>query len=136
MKIAGALIAVASLVTVIAFIAAVSGSKDDLPGDLRACVTRGGAVVVRGPLNLGPARREIAARTVTRVRTVRKGQSTVMVLEGQRFRLLVLANATSPPLSGDLPKRLYERADEYPLVAIEVDPVRDVLYGCSSIAVG
>lgn len=133
MKAAGALIAVASLATVIAFFVAVSGSKDDLPGDLRSCVKRGDAVVVHGQANLGPARREIAARTLTKVRTARRGDDTVIVLAGERFRLLVLANDSSPTLAGDLPKRLYEHADEFPLVAIEVDPVKDVLTGCMGI---
>ncbi|MCW3013244.1 MAG: hypothetical protein JWO02_336 [Solirubrobacterales bacterium] len=126
--------ALASLVTVIVFIVAVSGSKDDLPGDIRDCVKRGGAGVVHGPANLGVARAEIDAGTLRRDRHLRKGDDTVIVLSGQRFRLLVLANASSPTLAGDLARRLYERADEYPLVALERDPVKGILYGCSSIA--
>ncbi|MCW2999421.1 MAG: hypothetical protein JWN65_2970 [Solirubrobacterales bacterium] len=136
MKIAGALMALASVLTVVVFILAVSSTKDDLPGDIRACVKRGGAAVVKGPANLGIARREIDAGTLKRDRQVRKGEDTVIVLSGQRFRLLVLANASSPTLAGDLPRRLYERADEYPLVALETDPVKGVLQGCSSIAAG
>jgi hypothetical protein len=136
MKLAGALMALASVATVVAFVIAFSGSKDDLPGDMRACVKRGGAGVVKGPVNLGIARREIDAGTLRRDRQLRKGEDTVIVLSGQRFRLLVLANASSPTLAGDLPRRIYERADEYPLVALETDPVKGVLYGCSSIAAG
>ena len=109
MKLAGALLALAAVVTVVAFIVAVSGSKDDLPGDMRACIRRGGAGVVKGPVNLGIARREIDAGTLRRDRQIRKGDDTVIVLSGQRFRLLVLANASSPTLAGDLPRRLYER---------------------------
>ena len=136
MKIAGALIAVASVITVIVFALAVSASKDDLPGDLRKCVQRGQAVVVHGPTNLGVARREIGAKTLTKMRTVTKGDDTVIVMQGSRFRLMVLANDSSPGLSGDLPKRLYEHADEYPLVALEVDPVRGVLTGCAGLVAG
>lgn len=134
MKVAGALMALASLVTVIVFIVAVSGTKDDLIGDMRDCVKRSGATIVHGAANLGPARADIAAMAVTRVRTYRRDGDTVMVLKGTRFRLLVLANEDSPTLAGDLPKRLYERANEYPLVAIEVDPVKDMLLGCAGIA--
>lgn len=134
MKVAGALIALASLVTIVAFVVAVSGSKDNLPGDLRACVQRGGATVVHGPSNLGLARSEIDAGTLKRLRLVTKGSSTVIVLAGARFRVLVLANDSSPPLSGDLPRRVYERASEYPLVALETDPLKNVLLSCSSIA--
>ncbi len=134
MKAAGALIALASVATVVAFVVAVSGSKDDLPGDLRACVQRGGATVVRGPANLGVARREIDAGTLKRERRVTKDRSTVFVFTGSTFRLLILANDSSPPLSGDLPRRVYERADEYPLVALEADPLEGILRGCSSIA--
>jgi hypothetical protein len=135
-KLAGALMALASLVTVVVFVLAVGGSKDDLPGDLRDCVKRGQAAVVHGPASLGAARREIAAKSLTKVNTIQNGEDTVIVMRGSSFRLLVLANASSPTLSGDLPKRLYERADEYPLVALEVDPVKGVLSGCAGIAAG
>ncbi|WP_354700782.1 hypothetical protein DSM112329_01071 [Paraconexibacter sp. AEG42_29] len=133
MKLAGALIAFASLATVIAFIAALSGSKDDLPGDLRSCVKRGDAVIVHGQANLGAARQEIRAKSLTKLRTARRGDDTIILMAGQRFRLMVLANDTSPTLAGDLPKRLYEHADEFPLVAIEVDPIKGVLGDCIGI---
>lgn len=136
MKIAGALIALASVVTVVVFALAVGASKDDLPGDLRKCVQRGQAIVVHGPANLGPARPEIAARTLTKLRTLKKGEDTVIVMQGRQFRLMVLANAKSPTLAGDLPKRLYEHADEFPLVALEVDPTKGVLSGCAGIVAG
>jgi hypothetical protein len=135
-KLAGALMALASLVTIVVFALAVGSTKDDLPGDMRKCVARGQAEVVHGPANLGPTRPEIAARTLTKVRTLKKGGDTVIVLQGRRFRLLVLAGDKSPPLTGDLPKRIYERADEYKLVALEVDPVKGVLSGCAGIAAG
>lgn len=136
MKVAGALLALASALTVVVFVLAVASTKDDLPGDLRKCVLRGQAQVVHGPANLGPARPEIAAGTLTRVRTLKKGKDTVMVLQGRQFRLLVLADAKAPPLTGDLPKRLYEHADAYPLVALEVDPLKGVLSGCAGIVAG
>jgi hypothetical protein len=135
-KLAGALMALASLVTVIVVIVAVSSNKDDLPGDLRDCIKHGQAVVVHGPANLGPTRREIAAGTLEKVRTVHKGEDTVIVLAGERFRLLVLANDSSPSLAGDLPKRLYEHADAYPVVALEVDPTKGVLTGCAGLVAG
>ncbi len=115
---------------------AVRSSKDDLPGDLRACLQRGEATIVKGPINLGSARREIDAGTLTRQRTVRHGDDTVVVFAGRRFRLLVLANSSSPSLAGDLPRRIYERADAFAVVAIEVDPVKGVLAGCAGIAAG
>jgi hypothetical protein len=135
-KLAGVLFAIASAATVLVIVLAISSSKDDLPGDLRACVQRGDATVVKGPVNLGSARREIDAGTLRRDRTVRNGDDTVIVFSGTRFRLLVLANETSPPLGGDLPRRIYERADEYPVVAIEVDPIKGILAGCAGIAAG
>ncbi len=134
MKVAGGLLALASVATIVAVILAISSSKDDLPGDLRACLLRGEASIVKGPINLGAARREIDAGTLDRVRTVRHGDDTVIVFAGQRFRLLVLANASSPSLDGDLPRRIYEQADAYPVVAIEIDPVSGVLAGCAGLA--
>jgi hypothetical protein len=135
-KLAGALIAVASLLTVIVVIVAVKTNKDDVPGDLRSCIRRGGAETVHGPSNLGFARKEIEDQKLTKVRTVHKDGDTVIVLRGSNFRLMVLANDSSPSLSGDLPKRIYEHADEYPLVAAELDPVKDVLEGCTGILAG
>lgn len=136
MKVAGAVMAVASIVTVIVFILAVRSTKDDLIGDMRNCIKRGDAVVVHGASNLGAARADIAAKVVTRVRTYHKDDDTVMVLQGSRFRLLVLANEKSPTLAGDLPKRLFEHADDYPLVAVEYDPIKGTLAGCAAIAGG
>ncbi len=136
MKLAGVLFAVASVATILAVVLAIRSSKDDLPGDLRGCVQRGEATIVKGPVNLGSARREIDAGTLKRDRTVRNGDDTVIVFSGQRFRLLVLANDTSPPLGGDLPRRIYEQADAYPVVAIEVDPLKGILAGCASLAAG
>jgi hypothetical protein len=135
-KLAGVLVAVASLATVLALVFAIRSTKDDLPGDLRGCLQRGDATIVKGPVNLGSARREIDAGTLKRERVVRNGDDTVIVFSGQRFRLLVLANETSPPLTGDLPRRIYERADEYPVVAIEVDPIKGILAACAGIAAG
>jgi hypothetical protein len=135
-KLAGALLAAAAAATIVALVLAISSSKDDLPGDLRACLQRGDATIVKGPINLGAARREIDAGTLTRVRTVHGGHNTVVVFSGQRFRLLVLANESSPSLGGDLPRRLYEHADAYPVVAIELDPNKGVLAGCAGIASG
>jgi len=131
LRLAGALLALAALATVIAIVVAVISSRDDLPGDLRGCAKRGGAEVVKGPANLGATRREIDAGTLVRDRRIRRGKDTVIVLSGQRFRLLVLANASSPPLTGDLPRRVYERADEYAVVALETDPLRGVLAACA-----
>lgn len=133
MKLAGALLALASLVTVVVIVVAVTTNRDDLPGDLRSCSTQGGATVVHGPINLGVARREIAARAVRRVRTLSRGDDSVVLLAGSRFRLLVLRNDSSPRFAADLPKQLFEHADQFPLVAIEVDPVRDVLRGCAQL---
>ncbi|MCW3041261.1 MAG: hypothetical protein JWM31_3166 [Solirubrobacterales bacterium] len=134
MKIAGALMALASILTVVVFVLAVGSTKDDLIGDMRSCIKRGDGVIVHGAANLGAARREIAAKELTRVRTLRKDGDTVLVLQGQRFRLLVLANDKSPSLAGDLPKTLYEHADSFPLVAVEYDPVKGTLLGCSGLA--
>ena len=134
MKAAGAFIALASVITVVVFILAVNSTKDNLIGNMRDCASHGGANIVHGAANLGPARSDIAAKAIRRLRTVRKGDDTVVVLEGPRFRLLVLANAKSPTLAGDLAKRLYEHADAYPLVAVEYDPVKGTLVGCSGLA--
>jgi hypothetical protein len=135
-KLAAGLLGLAVVATIVAAVLAISHSKDNLPGDLRGCLQRGQATIVKGPINLGTARREIDAGTLKRIKTLRRGRSTVVVFAGQRFRLLVLANKTSPPLGGDLPRRIYERADAYPVVAIEVDPIRGILTGCADIAAG
>jgi hypothetical protein len=54
-------------------------------------------------------------------------------LQGSGYRLLVLAGRKSPPLDGDLPLRIYERTNEFALVARERDPMRGVLAGCVEV---
>ncbi len=126
---AAVLLAVASVVVVL--VVAIGSTRDAVPGQLRDCVLDGEAGLVRGEVDLGAQpRSDIGAGTLRAGRPVRLGEDTAVVLEGTGYRLLVLAGRKSPPLDGDLGRRVYDRASEFALVAKEVDPVDGVLRGC------
>ena len=123
---------VAALVTVVvALVLAVGATRDPIPGRLRDCVLDGQAGIMRSDADLGAqARSDIGAGAVRERLRRRAGDDTVVLLEGTGFRLLVLAGRGSPSLGGDLPRTVYERTQQFALVAKEVDPIRGVLDGC------
>lgn len=130
---AAVLAAVASVV--VALVLAVGSTRDTVPGALRDCVLDGQAGIVRSEADLGAqARSDIGAGALRERSRTRVGDDTAVLLEGTRYRLLVLAGRGSPPLDGDLPRRVYERAAAFALVARETDPIRGVLRGCVEVA--
>ena len=81
----------------------------------------------------GPIRADIDASAVRELSRTRLGDDTVVLLGGTNYRILVLAGQKSPPLDGDLARRVYDRAIAYALVAKEVDPIDGVLRGCIAL---
>lgn len=137
MKWALGLLALALVAVVVAFVLAVDSTRDPVPGRLRACATDGGAGVVRGEIDLGAQPRSDIGAGALRVRARRQvGEDTAVLLDGTRYRLLVVAGRGSPPLTGDLGRRIYDSAAQYALVAKEVDPVRGVLGDCIALVSG
>lgn len=134
MKWAIAAVVVAVVSVVVALVVAVGSTRDAVPGELRGCVLDGQAGIVRSEGDFGAlARSDIGAGALREVRRTRLGEDTAVLLQGTRYRLLVLAGRKSPPLDGDLPRRLFERTNEYALVARELDPSRGVLADCVAL---
>lgn len=137
MKWALALVLVAVAAVIVALVLAVGSTRDPEPDALRGCATDGGAGVMRSAADLGAqARSDVGARALREVSRTRVGDDTAVLLSGTGYRLLVLAGRKSPPLDGDLARRVYERTPAFALVAKEVDPVRGVLRGCVVLRAG
>ncbi len=135
MRWALALAVVAAVSVVVAFVLAVRATRDPVPGRMRDCVLDGQAGVMLSETDLGAQpRSDIGAGAVRELSRTRVGDDTAVLLEGTRYRLLVLAGRKSPPLDGDLPLRVYERTPEFALVAKEADPIEGVLRGCVDVA--
>lgn len=137
MKWALALLAVALVSVVVAFVLAVDSTRDPVPGRLRSCATDGGAGVVRGEVDLGAQlRSDIGAGALREQARAQVGEDTAVLLAGTRYRVLVVAGRGSPPLGGDLARRVFERAPQFALVAKEADPLRGVLRDCVALVSG
>lgn len=131
MRWALALVAVALVAVVVAFVVAVGATRDPVPDTLRACVTAGGAGIMRGEADLGvQPRSDIQARRVRERSRTRVGQDTAVLLEGTNYRLLVLIGRKSPDAAGDLPLQVFRRTSEFALVAKEIDPLKGLLAEC------
>lgn len=134
MRWALALVVVALAGVVVALVAAVGSTRDPVPDRLRRCVVDGQAAVVLSDGDLGSqVRSDIAAGAVRETGRRRLGDDIVVLLQGTNYRLLVLAGRKSPPLSGDLPLRVFARASAYALVAKESDPSKGVLTDCVAL---
>lgn len=137
MKWLALLLGVSVVAGIVALVVAIGSTRDTVPGTLRDCVLDGNAGLVRGPADLGgQIRSDIDAGTIRERSRARVGDDTAVLLAGTNYRILVLAGRASPPLDGDLGRRVYERAGEYALVAKEVDPVQGALGGCIALATG
>lgn len=137
MKSALALALAAVISAGIAFVLAVSSTRDTVPDLIRECVVDGRAGVMRSEADLGAQpRSDIGVGAVREIARTRVGEDTAVLLRGTNYRLLVLAGRKSPPLDGNLPLRVYERTPEFALVAKEVDPIDGVLRGCVAAASG
>ncbi|CAA9527842.1 MAG: hypothetical protein AVDCRST_MAG13-3896 [uncultured Solirubrobacteraceae bacterium] len=131
MRWAGAAALLAAVGTVVAFVLAVRSTQDAVPTALRDCVLDGDAGIVRSAGDLGVrTRADVGDGVIRELGRMQVGDDTAVLLQGSGYRLLVLAGRKSPPLDGDLPLRVYERTNEYALVARELDPMRGVLSGC------
>jgi len=137
MRWALALVLVAAVSVVVAFVLAVRSTRDPVPGRMRACVLDGQAGVMRSEADLGSGpRSDIGAGALRERARMRVGEDTAVLLDGTRYRLLVVAGRKSPPLDRGLPLRIYERTSEFALVAKEVDPIEGVLRACVAVAAG
>lgn len=120
---------------VVALALAIGSTRDPVPERLRGCVLDGQAGILRGEADFGAqARSDIGAGALRERSRTRLGEDTAVLFEGTRYRLLVLAGRGSPPLDGDLPRRVFERTARFALVARETDPIRGVLRGCVTVA--
>lgn len=129
-----ALVALLSVGAVVAIAVAVHGTRDPVPGRLRNCVEDAQLTVAHSRTDLGAVRVDVADGTLRTDRRFRIGGDDGRILAGTRARVLVLAGRRSPPLAGDLARRLLDRTGEYALVAVETDPVRGALADCVRIA--
>ncbi len=124
----------AAVGSVVVFVLAVRSTRDPVPTALRDCVMDGDAGIVRSAGDLGVrTRADVGDRVIREVGRRQVGEDTAVLLQGSGYRLLVLAGRKSPSLGGDLPLRVYERTNEYALVARELDPMRGVLAGCVEV---
>jgi hypothetical protein len=131
---AAAAAALALIGVVVAFVLAFASTRDAVPTELRDCVLDGNAAIARSAADLGvSARADIGDGVLRETGRRRVGEDTAVFLQGSGYRLLVLAGRKSPPLDGDLPLRIYERTNEFALVARERDPMRGVLSGCVEV---
>ena len=131
MKWAVALLATIAIGAVAAFVVAVASTRDTVPVDLRACVRRSDAVQMRSPGDLGTrTRTDVASGSLRETSRVKLGPDTVILLQGTRYRLLVLRGKGSPPADGALARRAYLQTAQFALVAREIDPVRGELQAC------
>lgn len=131
MKLLAALVALMAVGAVVGLVVAIRGTRDPVPARVQACVRKSDAELARGPINLQAARPEVETHDVRVVRRYRLGQDDAVLMAGVRFRLLVLGGRKSPPLSGDLALEAYRNTGAFPVVAIEIDPVRGQLDGCA-----
>lgn len=137
MKWALAAILAAMATVVVTLVLAIGSTRDPVPERLRDCVVDGQAGIMRSEADLGAQpRSDIGAGALRERSRTRIGDDTAVLLEGTRYRILVLAGRGSPPLDGDLPLRVYERTPEFALVAKETDPIQGVLRGCIEVAGG
>ena len=131
MKLLIALVALMAVGCVVGLAVAIRGTRDPVPGRLQACIRDSDAGLARGPINLQAARRDVETGDVREVQRYRLGEDRAVLLQGGRFRMLVLGGRKSPPLSGNLALEAYRRTGAFPVVAIEIDPVRGQLDGCA-----
>jgi hypothetical protein len=132
-----ALIVVTVAAVVVALVVAVRATGDPVPDRLRRCVEAGQAQVVRSEGDLGAqVRSDIGAGALRTVARQAVGDDTVVLLQGTRYRVLVLAARKSPPLTAGLPLRVFQHADAFALVAKETAPSRGVLADCVALASG
>jgi hypothetical protein len=113
-----------------AVVVALHRSRDPVPGDLRTCVERHGAVAVRTRESLGTVRPDLLTGARPPLRTWAAGEDRVAVLQGADYAVLVLKVPTNPALGGNLLRRVYADPSDWALVAVERDPVRGVLARC------
>lgn len=127
-----ALVAFGFVASVAALVLAVGSSRDPVPGSIKDCVREGGGTLVRGQEGLQPVRDDLLTRSLRADGPPRAvGQDRVVLLSGARARVLVLATERGASLDvPDLPTVLYADPSRFPVVAVEIDPVRGLLARC------
>lgn len=126
----GALVTAVVVLVVVAIVT----SRDPVPDRLRDCVRDTDARRAVSDVDLQVARADIDAggRAVREVERFRIGGHDAVLLEGARWRILVMEGEGSPSLAQPgLARRVYERIGEYAYVGIEIGAVRGALRGCA-----
>jgi len=128
---AAALLALLVAAMITAFVIAVRHSRDTVPNAIRACLDDSAAHVIQGPEGLAFARQDIEDGRMRTLKRYKLGGDRGVLLGADGYSVLVVATHASPPLSGNLARRVYLRTSEYAVVATEQAPVRGVLDGCA-----
>lgn len=131
MKGAAALLALLVAGVIAVFVVAVRHSRDTVPNDIRACLDGSAAHVIQGPEGLAFARPDIEDGRLRAVKRYRLGGDRGVLLGGDGYSVLVVATPASPPLTGDLARRVYLRTSDYAVIATEQAPIHGVLDGCA-----
>jgi hypothetical protein len=122
------LLAAAGMVAAIAF--AIGRAHDAVPGRLRRCAERSGAVAVTTRESLGAARPDVLAGTRLPSRSWRVGDDSAVLLQGADYAVLVVRSDANPRLGRDPLEPVYRDPSAWALVAVERDPLRGVLAAC------
>ena len=130
MKLALGIMAVMVVGIAVLIAVAVRSTNDDTPDHLTACLKDTDAVVVRGSDGLAGLRRDLVLQTPPKVQRLQVGDDPGALLSGTGYRVLVLTGRKSPSLAGDLPDRVYHRADAYAVVAVEPEASQGMV-GCA-----
>jgi hypothetical protein len=122
-----AIVAAAGMAVAVVF--AISRAHDAVPGRLRGCAERSGAVAVTTRESLGVARPDALARARLPSRSWRVGDDRAVLLQGADYALLVVRSSANPPLGGNPLEPVYRDPSEWALVAVE-RPLRGILAAC------
>jgi hypothetical protein len=110
---------------------ALQRSHDAVPGRLRECAEKRGAVAVTARESLGVARPDVlAGRPPKSLRSRRIGDDRAVLLTAAGYAVLVVRTPHNPPLGPDPLLAVYRDPSRWALVAVERDPVRGALADC------
>jgi hypothetical protein len=115
---------------IVAAAVAIQRSHDGVPGSMRACAERAGAIAVKARDGLGAARPDVLAGRRLPQRSWPMGHDRATLLQGADYAVLVVRAPRNPPLGSDVLRRVYRDPSAWALVAVERDPLRGALADC------
>jgi hypothetical protein len=121
---------VAAAAAIVAIVFAVNRSHDGVPGRVRACAEKRGAVAVKTSEALGSARPDVLAGNQLPQRAWRVGQDRAVLVQGTDYAVLVVRAPTNPPLPAQVLRTVYRDPSVYALVVVERAPLHGVLARC------